>query len=88
MTDLIPSTFHNCEDLDQTIADIAGQLAKSSKRIYLNDTKHFADWMQEQGLTPSAMTRSDMIAYRQHLAESTYAKATKQVTVRPVVKEV
>ncbi len=64
--------------LDQTITDIAGQLAPSSKRIYMNDAKHFADWMQKQGLTPDCMTRSDMIAYRLHLAESTYAKATKQ----------
>src|SRR6202021_873979 len=63
--------------LDQTITDIAGQLAPSSKRIYMNDAKHFADWMQKQGLTPAGMTRSDMIAYHLHLAESTYAKATK-----------
>jgi len=74
MTDLIPTSAQ----LDQTITDIAGQLAPSSKRIYLNDTKHFAEWMQEQGLTPSSMSRSDMIAYRLHLAESTYAKPTKQ----------
>ncbi len=65
-------------NLDQTISDIAGQLAPSSKRVYLNDTKHFAEWMQEQGIVPSAMSRSDMIAYRLHLAESKYAKPTKQ----------
>jgi site-specific recombinase XerD len=74
MTDLIPTSAQ----LDQAITDIAGQLAPSSKRIYLNDTKHFAEWMQEQGLTLSSMSRSDMIAYRLHLAESTYAKPTKQ----------
>lgn len=74
MTDLVPIS----NQLDQAITDIAGQLAPSSKRIYLNDTKHFATWMQEQGVIPNEMTRSDMIAYRQHLSESTYAKATKQ----------
>src|SRR5258705_10277713 len=74
MTDLITTNTH----LYQTITDIAGQLAPSSKRIYLNDTKHFAKWMQQQELTPDTMSRSDMIAYRLHLAESTYAKATKQ----------
>src|SRR2546423_7200037 len=74
------------QGLDQTLTDIAGQLAPSSKRIYLNDTKHFAEWMQEQGLTPSAMSRSDMIAYRLHLAESTYAKATKQRMFRVAVR--
>src|SRR5947209_7985934 len=74
------------QGLDQTLTDIAGQLAPSSKRIYLNDTKHFAEWMQEQDLTPSTMSRSDMIAYRLHLAESTYAKATKQRMFRVAVR--
>ena len=50
MTDLITTS----NQLDQTITDIAGQLAPSSKRVYLNDTKHFAEWMQEQGIIPSA----------------------------------
>jgi len=68
----------NTGNLDQSITDIAGQLAPSSKRIYLNDTRYFAEWMQEQGATPDVMTRSDMIAYRLHLAESKYAKNTKQ----------
>ncbi|OLD63275.1 MAG: hypothetical protein AUF65_02645 [Chloroflexi bacterium 13_1_20CM_50_12] len=74
MTELIPTNTH----LYQTITDIAGQLAPSSKRIYLNDAKHFADWMQEQGMAPESMSRSEMITYRLHLADSTYAKATKQ----------
>jgi integrase/recombinase XerD len=64
--------------LDQTIIDIAGQLAPSSKRIYLNDVKYFAEWIQQQGITPDTMSRSDMIAYRVYLAESKYAKTTKQ----------
>src|SRR5438445_10478888 len=74
MTDLIPTSAN----LDQTMTDIAGQLAPSSKRIYLNDAKHFATWLQQQELTPVSVTRSDMIAYRLYLAESAYAKATKQ----------
>lgn len=74
MTELLPTT----SQLDQTITDIAGQLAPSSKRIYINDTKHFAEWMTQQGLSPDTMSRSDMIAYRLHLAQSSYAKATKQ----------
>src|SRR5690242_21374448 len=82
MSDLITTS----SQLDQTITDIAGQLAPSSKRIYLNDTKYFAEWMREQGLTPDTMSRSDMIAYRQHLAQSTYAKATKQHMFRVAVR--
>lgn len=82
MTNLITTSTQ----FDQTITDIAGQLAPSSKRIYLNDTKYFAEWMQEQGLTPSTMSRSDMIGYRLHLAESTYAKATKQRMFRVAVR--
>jgi integrase/recombinase XerD len=71
---------------DQTITDIAGQIAPSSKRIYLNDTKYFAQWMQSQALTPEGMTRSDMIAYRLHLAQSTYAKPTKQRMFRVAMR--
>jgi integrase/recombinase XerD len=74
MADLVPASYQ----LDQAIADIAGQLAPSSKRVYLNDTQHFVNWIREQGLTPGTMSRSDMIAYRLYLADSTYAKATKQ----------
>jgi integrase/recombinase XerD len=81
MSDLITTS----SQLYQTITDIAGQLAPSSKRIYLNDTKYFAEWMREQGLTPDTMSRSDMITYRQHLAQSTYAKATKQHMFRVAV---
>lgn len=74
MTDLIPTS----NQLDQTMTDIAGQLAPSSKLTYTNDAKHFATWMQRQGIIPNDMTRSDMIAYRLFLAESKYAKPTKQ----------
>ena len=74
MTNLIPTS----SQLDQTMTDIAGQLAPSSKLTYANDAKHFAEWMKREVIMPDSMTRSDMIAYRLHLAESTYAKATKQ----------
>jgi integrase/recombinase XerD len=74
MTDLVPIFTQ----IDQTMTDIAGQLAPSSKQTYLNDVKHFAAWMQEKGITPNSMTRSDMIAYRLYLSESRYAKVTKQ----------
>lgn len=82
MADLVPTST----SLDQTITDIAGQLAPSSKRIYLNDTKYFAEWMKQQRLTPSMMSRSDIIAYRLHLAESKYAKTTKQRMFRVAIR--
>lgn len=66
------------QDLENTITDIAGQLLPSSRRIYKNDARHFAQWMLEQGLQPQDMTRSHMLAYRSHLAESAYSKPTKQ----------
>lgn len=74
MTDLVPIF----SQLDQSMTDIAGQLAPTSKQTYLNDAKHFALWMQNNSIIPNEMTRSDMIAYRLYLAESKYAKATKQ----------
>lgn len=74
MTDLIPIP----KNVGQIMTDIAGQLAPSSKRVYLNDVHHFASWMIRQGIQPDCMSRSDMIAYRTYLAESSYAKGTKQ----------
>lgn len=59
----------------QELADIAGQLAPRSRRIYEHDAAAFARWLLERGLTPATLTRSDVIAYRAWLAE-TYAKAT------------
>jgi integrase/recombinase XerD len=64
--------------LDTTMTDIAGQLAEKSRRVYLNDARHFATWLQSQGLLPATLTRSDIIAYRSYLETSTYAKSTKQ----------
>lgn len=64
-------------DLTSSIADTTGQLSTRSKRIYENDAKMFASWLQENSLTPEILTRSHMIAYRSFLAEK-YQKATAQ----------
>lgn len=73
------------QDLDQTVTDIAGKIATSSKRVYTNDARYFALWMQEQGLTPDTFTRSHMLLYRSHLdtclskrTGKAYGKPTKQ----------
>lgn len=72
-------------DFEQTITDIAGQLAPTSKRVYRSDTAYFATWILNQGLTPDQFRRSDMIAYRAHLdtvvserTKKPFSKATKQ----------
>ena len=44
MTDLIPFI-----DFSQAIQDATGQLGKRSRRIYENDAKMLALWLQEQG---------------------------------------
>lgn len=62
-------------ELDGTMSDIAKQLAPTSVRIYRNDAKTFADWMIEQGLTPSTFTRSMMLDYRVYL-DTTVSKRT------------
>lgn len=74
-TALIPSSL---QDLERSMVDIAGQLLPSSRRIYMNDARYFAQWMLAQGLQPQDMTRSHMLAYRSHLADSAYSKPTKQ----------
>lgn len=75
MHELIKTTEY---DIDTLASEIAGQLAPSSRRVYMSDARHFAEWMKFQGLTPQTMTRVEMSNYRLHLADSTYAKATKQ----------
>ncbi len=55
--------------------DLAGQLAPRSRAIYENDARHFATWLNGLGLSLETATRSHLIQYRSHLAE-TYAKAT------------
>jgi site-specific recombinase XerD len=62
-------------NFDQSVKDASGQLGKRSGRIYANDATRFAEWMQEQGLTVEALTRSHLITYRAYLSEH-YAKAT------------
>lgn len=61
--------------LDESFADIAGQLSERSRRVYRHDIQVFATWMLEQGVTPETLTRSHMIAYRAYL-QATYAKST------------
>jgi integrase/recombinase XerD len=70
MYDLIPNI-----NFDQSIKDVSGQIGKRSGRIYANDAKMFAQWIQEQGLTVQGLTRSHIIEYRAYLGEQ-YAKAT------------
>src|SRR5260370_36781024 len=62
-------------DFSQSIEDATGQLSKRSHRMYTNDAKMFALWLQEEGLAVKELTRSHMIAYRSYLDER-YAKAT------------
>jgi integrase/recombinase XerD len=70
MNDLVPAV-----DFSQSVQDASGQLGKRSGRIYKNDALRFAEWMQSQGLTVGALTRSHLIGYRSYL-DTTYAKAT------------
>ena len=55
--------------------DIAGQLAPRSRLLYRSDMQTFATWLVAQGLTLESLSRSDMIAYRQFVADK-YAKST------------
>lgn len=48
-------------DFSQSLEDATGQLGKRSRRIYENDVKMFALWIQGQDLTVKLLTRSHMI---------------------------
>ncbi len=61
--------------LAATMHNVAGQLASTSRKTYMVDTKHFAQWMAEQNLSLFSLDRDDLVAYRTHLAE-TYAQST------------
>lgn len=66
----------NNNDLAAPLADLAGQLAPRSRRVYMSDANHFAAWLGKRGIASiRELTRSDVIEYRRHLAEG-YAKAT------------
>lgn len=76
----VPSTtFLPIEALPEwqaTLNDVAGQLAESSRRVYVSDARFFATWLANQSVTSiGQITRSHVIAYRVHLRE-TRSKAT------------
>ena len=60
---------------DATLDAVAGQLSKGSRRVYRGDARYFADWLTAHGLDIQSVRRDDIIAYRQHLADS-HAKVT------------
>src|SRR5690349_196632 len=58
-----------------TMHNVAGQLAPNLRKTYTIDAKHFAHWLTGQELSLSELHRDDLVAYREHLAE-TYAQST------------
>ncbi len=76
-------------DIATVMTDVAGQLAPSSRRIYLSDAKHFATWLSAHGLNLLTVDRTSMIIYRQYLADK-YAKRTASrmfITARRLLDE-
>ena len=63
------------DEFAATLTDVAGQLAPRSQQTYRSDAAHFAKWLRDSNTDFVHLTRSDMIRYRQHLAEK-YAKTT------------
>lgn len=59
------------------LTDIVGELEPGSIRIYQHDAQVFAEWIIEQQLLPSTLTRSHIIAYRSYLLRR-YARSTAQ----------
>ncbi len=61
--------------LAATMYNVAGQLAPSSRKTYLIDAKHFAQWIANQNLSLVSLQRDGLVVYRAHLAEM-YAQST------------
>lgn len=75
MNDLIPVQQH----IEQAITDVLKLLdSGESKRIYRLDIAYFVQWMSAHNLTYQTVTTSDMIDYREHLAQTYESKATAQ----------
>lgn len=64
---LVATTFADTS-IEATLTDVAGQLAPTSKRVYGQDAKVFAAWLNEHRLAPHTLTRQDVIAFRAYLA--------------------
>jgi integrase/recombinase XerD len=60
---------------EETMNDVAGQLAPKTRRIYMIDARHFANWLFERGLDLARAQRTDIIEYRRYLGDK-YAKST------------
>jgi integrase/recombinase XerD len=54
---------------------VVGQLAHTSRRIFLHDAGHFTRWMVGHACSHQLISRDDLVAYRASIGE-TYAKAT------------
>lgn len=52
-------------DYQQTQANVTGQVAESSTRVYLSEARMFARWLQERGY--GELSREAIIAYHKHL---------------------
>src|SRR5947199_6619726 len=94
MTTVLAPT--EASDLAALLTDVAGQLAPSSRRVYLGDGAHFDSWLKAQGLGLADVTESVFIGYRRHLADDVqahgrrYSKVTASrmlVIARRVCKE-
>jgi integrase/recombinase XerD len=58
-----------------TMQNVAGQLAPSSRKTYMIDAKHFAQWLSGQDFSLTELHQDELVTYRAHLAE-TYAQST------------
>jgi len=72
LSDIIPAVTI---DRDALISPFAGELMKSSQRVYAHDAEVFARWLQSLHITPDTITEEVMSAYRGYLLNE-YKSAT------------
>lgn len=68
-------TAWNGLPIEKMEESLAGQLADSSKELYLRDMKYFGKWITSQGLVFTELTYDDLVQYRKHL-DGKYANST------------
>lgn len=73
-------------DYQQTVANVAGQIADSSARVYTSEARLFALWLTEHGF--QEMSREAVIAYHKHLRDyKPNTAARKWSVVKQIIAE-
>ena len=90
-TDLLVTSFSHKDDLfENTLEELVSKhLSPHTRRAYRQDAQHFVQWLVQQELNLTDLTKNDLAQYRRYLSDN-FAKATasrKLVVARKLLDE-